>query len=112
MTCVTITTLCELNDAVDRYIQTKFDQYLIQCATPVKIKTIEQYMYRMIFESIDISKINYDVLNIQTIILKVRREMLNFVDQVYQLHGDERELGKVEEYLTGYYIQAYLLSQL
>lgn len=108
MECVTITTLADLNIVIDRYIRTRFENYL---QTADKTKTIKQYMYRMMFETLDVSSINYDTLHI-TLVIRVRREMLEFIDRIYQLKGDEVELGKVEEYLTGYYIQAYLFSQL
>jgi hypothetical protein len=113
----TVTTLCELNEVVDQFIRKQFDHSMLHGSGKEgirieKFKCLEKYIYFVVFETLDIAKINYGTLNIESILIRVRREMTDFVDTVYDLEGNERELGILEENLTGYYIQAYIFSKL
>jgi hypothetical protein len=114
---VTINTLAELNDVVDKFIRKQFDRNMCYGCGKEGIQierftSLEKYVHFIVFETLDISKINYDTLNIRSILIRVRREMIDFVDKVYQLEGNESELGILEENLTGYYIQSYIISKL
>ena len=112
-----ITTMDELKHVVEQFIKIKFDEALANGIGKLGIKvsnfdTLDKLIYYTVYETIDVSKINYDMLGIVSIYIRVRREMLSFVENIYQLNGDERELGIVEEHLTGYYIQSYLMTKI
>jgi hypothetical protein len=112
-----VTTMEELNGVVERFIRMKFNETLSAgtgkvCINVNIFNTLDKFVYYTVHETIDITAINYNTLGIESIYICVRRDMLAFIEHTYELNGNERELGIVEQYLVGYYILSYIMTRM